>query len=84
MSYNEIITKEYVATCPHCGNTDYRDINEMPWDENEPEEITCEKCKKTIDNFSYKKYNVPRNAIRNFKKVSKRKKGECINYEKAD
>ena len=41
-------------------------------------------CKKTIDNFSYKKYNVPRNAIRNFKKVSKRKKGECINYEKAD
>ena len=42
------------------------------------------KCKKTIDNFSYKKYNVPRNAIRNFKKVSKRKKGECINYEKAD
>ena len=45
---------------------------------------TCEKCKKTIDNFSYKKYNVPRNAIRNFKKVSKRKKGECINYEKAD
>ena len=45
---------------------------------------TCKKCKKTIDNFSYKKYNVPRNAIRNFKKVSKRKKGECINYEKAD
>lgn len=46
MSYNEIITKEYVATCPHCGNTDYRDIDKMPWDENEPEEITCEKCKK--------------------------------------
>ena len=37
-----------------------------------------------FDNFSYKKYNVPRNAIRNFKKVSKRKKGECIKYEKAD
>ena len=41
-------------------------------------------CKKTIDNFSYKKYNVPRNAIRNFKKRFKKTKGECINYEKAD
>ena len=36
------------------------------------------------DNFSYKKYNVPRNAIRNFKKRFKKTKGECINYEKAD
>lgn len=44
--YNEITTKDYVAICPHCGNIDYRDIGEMPWDENEPEEITCEKCKK--------------------------------------
>ena len=30
------------------------------------------------DNFSYKKYNVPRNAIRNFKKVSKRKKESAL------
>lgn len=44
--YNEITTKDYVAVCPHCGNIDYRDAGEMPWDENEPEEITCEICKK--------------------------------------
>ena len=39
--------------------------------------------KKTIDNFSYQKYNglvMQLGISKNFKK----KKGECINHEKAD
>ena len=41
------------------------------------------KCKKTIDNFTYKKYNglVMQLGI---SKRFKKKKGECIHYEKAD
>ena len=40
-------------------------------------------CKKTIDNFTYRKYNgfVMQLGI---SKRFKKKKGECIHYEKAD
>ena len=43
----------------------------------------CKICKKTIDNFPYRKYNglVMQLGI---SKYFKKKKGECINYEKAD
>ena len=41
-------------------------------------------CKKTIDNFSYSKYNDLVMQLGISKRISKSQKGECINYEKAD
>lgn len=46
MSYREIITKDYKAVCPFCENTDFREPEGMPWDENDPEYITCPECGK--------------------------------------
>lgn len=46
MCYEEIITKDYEAVCPFCKNTDFREPGDMPWDENEPEYITCPQCGK--------------------------------------
>ena len=41
-------------------------------------------CKKTIDNFPYPKYNDLVMQLGISKIFQKEKKGECINYEKAD
>lgn len=46
MSYEENITKDYEAVCPFCKNIDFREPEEMPWDEDEPEYITCPQCGK--------------------------------------
>lgn len=46
MNYEEITTKDYEAVCPFCKNTDFREPGDMPWDENEPEYITCPQCGK--------------------------------------
>lgn len=46
MCYEEIITKDYKAVCPFCKNTDFREPVDMPWDETEPEYITCSECGK--------------------------------------
>lgn len=46
MSYEEIITKDYKAVCPFCKNTDFREPGGMPWDEDDPEYITCPECGK--------------------------------------
>lgn len=46
MSYKEIMTKNYEAICPFCKNTEFREPYEMPWNEDESEEITCSQCGK--------------------------------------
>lgn len=40
----------YAIVCPYCKNEiEFRDISQMPWQEDSEEEIVCQKCSKHFE-----------------------------------